>query len=233
MDQIVPIEKDWQTKVFESFARKSPFLIKLFPLVYFVWAGAMLVGLYINLTHSDLYYLVYSIGKNFGQAALILLGIVILPGILGRFKIEIKITRLITLFRRQLGITVFLLGLSHYALIRFFPMISGAYPISLPVGFEIFGTIALSIFFFMFLTSNNYSVKRLGKWWKRLHRFVYVAVWSLAIHTALQITSVWSIYAGIFAVLEVGSLIYDYVKKKRAVTPNLQQRSTQTQQPRQ
>jgi DMSO/TMAO reductase YedYZ heme-binding membrane subunit len=67
----------------------------------------------------------------------------------------------------------------------------------------------------MFLTSNNLSVKRLGKWWKRLHRVVYIVVWLLVLHTGLQRISVWTYFIGVFAVLEIGSLIYNYLKKKQ------------------
>lgn len=218
---------DWQEQIYIWFAKKNSLFLKIFPIVFLIWAAAMTIGAFVNLTHSDLYALFYSLGKHSGQAALALLGIVLLPGILGRFRIEFKITRVITLFRRQLGITVFLFGLAHYCLIRFFPMLAGTYPISLPVGFEVWGTFALFILFFLFLTSNNFSKKHLGPWWKRLHRFVYVAVWFLAFHVAYQRISVWSLYAGIFGVLEIASFIWEYFKKKQEPIQNLQQPSKQ------
>jgi DMSO/TMAO reductase YedYZ heme-binding membrane subunit len=45
------------------------------------------------------------------------------------------------------------------------------------------GTIALIIFALMTATSNNYSVKKLGKNWKRLHLLIYPALILILIHS--------------------------------------------------
>lgn len=214
------MEKDLQTKIFEWFAKKSKLVIRLFWLPYILiviftfYAGYVIFG---QNTHFDL---VYSLGKLSGQAALFLLGLIVLPGILGRFRIEIKITRVITLFRRQLGITVFLLANNHYGVMRVFPkMAAGLPPTAPPIYlFETIGMLAFMIFFVMFLTSNNFSVKMLGHWWKVLHRFVYVALWALVAHTALQEVGAWTFYIGFFAMLEVVSWVYYFLNKPAAGT---------------
>ncbi len=203
MDTNTNLKKDWQTVVYEGVARKSQLVLKLFPLVYVGFIVAMMVGAYVNLAHSFLFETFYRLGKLCGEAALGLLGVVIVPGILGRLKIEIRISRVITLFRRQLGITVFLLALSHYMLLRLLPIAAGIFPFSLPVGFEVFGSIALFVLFALFVTSNNYSMRKLGLWWKRLHRFVYIAVGVLALHTIFQKISPWSIFIGTLFILEI------------------------------
>ena len=214
MDPNVTSQKDWQTVVYEYVARKSPILIKLFPLVYVGFIVAMIVGAYVNLTHSFLFDIFYKLGKLCGEAALGLLGVVIMPGILGRLKIELKISRVITLFRRQFGITVFLLALAHYLLLRLLPIAAGIFPFSLPVGFEVFGSLALFILFALFVTSNNYSMRKLGPWWKRLHRFVYVAVGILVLHTLFQKVGLWSIFIGTLFVLEIVSWCAYWLRKK-------------------
>ncbi|MEK7581407.1 MAG: ferric reductase-like transmembrane domain-containing protein [Patescibacteria group bacterium] len=216
MDSSPAAQKDWQTRIFEIFARLSPKIILLFHLFNYAFATVVVILGYLEFTNSNLAPSIYSLGKHFGQLAVTLLGIVVLPGILGRLRIEIKLTRLITLFRRQLGITVFVLGLSHYLLIRFVPTLAGIYKFEFPypVLFENFGALALFILFWLFITSNNASVKKMSIWWKRLHRFVYVAVWLLVFHTGLQRLSVWTMGIGIVAILEAVSLIYDYFRKK-------------------
>lgn len=219
MDSNFVPQKDWQTGTYEFVARKSPILLKLFPLVYAGFAVAMIVGAYINLTHSFLFDVFYKLGKLCGEAALGLLGVVILPGIMGRLKIEIKISRLITLFRRQLGITVFLLALAHYMLLRLLPIAAGIFPFSLPVGFEVFGSLALFMLFALFLTSNNYSMRKLGPWWKRLHRFVYIAVGVLVLHTVFQRIGPFSIFIGTLFVLEIVSWCVYWVRQNSLEKP--------------
>ncbi len=212
-----PKPKLIQDQIFVYFAKKSLQIIAGFK---YLWAAIILflfVGGFFTITNSNLQPLFYALGKKSGQAAITLLGIVVIPGILGRFGIEIKVTRIITLFRRQLGITVFLLALTHYSLVRLLLWFSGALTFKLPLSaLESMGTFAFYIFFLMFFTSNNFSVKRLGRWWKRLHRFVYVALWLLVLHTGLQRISIWSVGIFTVATLEVASLIYSYFKKKLA-----------------
>ncbi|HLA03664.1 MAG TPA: ferric reductase-like transmembrane domain-containing protein, partial [Patescibacteria group bacterium] len=205
--------KDWQTDLYEKVARKSPQIIPLFKYLYFAIILFLILGAnsYIKKGQVDQFF--YTSGVYFGRTALTLLGIVVLPGILGRFGIEIKLSRIITLFRRQLGILVFVLAFSHYQLVRGISIYTGQIPLFPRPIFEVIGTTALFLMFFMFLTSNNFSQKTLGKNWKRLHRIVYVILWLLVFHTGLQRISIWSVFILTFAVLEVLSWIYFRLKK--------------------
>ena len=207
--------KDWQTELYENVARKSPQIIPLFKYLYFAIIIYLIFGTnsYISKGAVDQFF--YTIGVFFGRTALTLLGIVVLPGILGRFDVQIKVTRIITLFRRQLGILVFVLAFSHYQLVRGISIYTGQIPLFPRPIFEIMGTSALFLLFFMFLTSNNFSQKKLGKNWKRLHRVVYLILWLLVLHTGLQRISIWSLFIFTFAILELASLIYNYLKKKQ------------------
>jgi len=208
-------EKDWQTDLYEKVARKSPQIIPLFKYLYFAIIIFLIFGAnsYIQKGQIDQFF--YTSGVYFGRTALTLLGIVVLPGILGRLGLEIKLTRIITLFSRQLGILVFVLAFSHYQLVRGISIYTGQIPLFPRPIFEIMGTSALFLLFFMFLTSNNFSQKKLGKNWKRLHRVVYLILWLLVLHTGLQRISIWSLFIFTFAILELASLIYNYLKKKQ------------------
>lgn len=154
-----------QSEIYRMVAMKSPDVIKNFKFLYGLILGLLFVGSFYIFSGYDLAETFqFTIGPWMGRIALILLGIVILPGILGRFRIEIPITRIVTLFRRQLGITVFLIALTHYEFVRGIPLLSGQIPFSIPFPlFEIASFYALMIMFFMFLTSNNASVKKMGK----------------------------------------------------------------------
>ena len=209
------IKKDWQTNLYEKVAKKSPQIIPLFKYLYFAIILFVIFGANSYIKKGDIDQSFYTIGVFFGRTALTLLGIVVLPGILGRFAVEIKLTRIITLFRRQLGILVFVLAFSHYQLVRGISIYTGQVPLFPRPIFEVIGTSALFLMFFMFLTSNNFSVRKLGKNWKRLHRIVYIILWLLVLHTGLQRVSIWSVFILTFAILELASLIYDYLKKKQ------------------
>lgn len=209
-------QKNLQDKIFEAFAQRNKLIISLFHFLYYLLAVFLIIGAYVSLTGNSLEPLFYNLGKKFGQGALLLLGVVVLPGILGRFKLEIKLTRLITVFRRQLGILVFISAFIHFSLVRGFPYITGLFPFK--IFSELFiaaGFLALFLMFFMFLTSNNLSVKKLGRWWKKLHRIVYVILWVLVLHTGLQRISAWTVFISFFAALETFSWIYYFLKKPR------------------
>lgn len=145
-----------------------------------------------------------------GKTAIIFLILTGIPGILRRFKINLKISSLLMLFRRQLGLTVYFLVLFHYMMVRF-----DARTFFNPqfVLFEWMGFIAFNCLTIMFLTSNEFSVRTLGKWWKWIHRLFYVIVWLVFTHVMLQGLSIWSISIGILAVTEVLSYIYYFTHR--------------------
>ncbi len=210
--------QNFQEKIYFEVAKRSSLIIPYFKFLYLaILIVSLGFGSYFELTQGPYFQFFYEIGKNFGRAAILLLGFVVLPGILGRFGIEIRITRIITIFRRQLGILVFILSFSHYHLVRGLGRLTGLSPISLPwPTFEYFGFLAFILLLFMFLTSNNWSVKKLGRLWKKLHRIVYVVLWLLVLHTGLQQISVWSVYIFAFAALEISSLVFDFYKRRNA-----------------
>ena len=188
--------------------------IYLLYLTHFLVILTLILGGYTIFTRHPLAPTFSRLGVNYGRIALTLLALTVLPGILGRFNLTTKPTAFIISIRRQFGVTVFWLAYAHYSLVRQFSRLSSDLPFfPLPL-FEIFGTAALSLLFLMWLTSNNFSVSHLSRWWKRLHRVVYVILWLVFFHTAIQRISAWSILIGIIAILEVTSWIYYFLKPK-------------------
>jgi sulfoxide reductase heme-binding subunit YedZ len=51
------------------------------------------------------------------------------------------------------------------------------------------GVIGLTILTFMAVTSTRWAMKRLGKWWKRLHRLVYAVGMIVILHALLESTN--------------------------------------------
>ncbi len=193
---------------------QKPKIIAIFCLFYALIVLLMLVGSYAVISQNALGDWFILIGNWFGKAALTVFCIVLLPGIALRFRKSNKITGIIMFYRRQLGISVYLLGLLHLSIVWLSPKIVDQTPVLSLRLFEYFGLAAMLLMLPMFLTSNNFSQQKLGKWWKRIHRIIYVVAWLLFIHVALQ-KSLWSILIGGMAVLEWSSLVYDFGRKRQ------------------
>lgn len=198
-----------QDRIFQVAVQEKPIIYRSFLIVYAVILTTLVVGSVAIVRNGPSSLWFYSAGVWSGRAAAGMLALVLIPGILGRFGIQIKVTRVLTFYRRQLGITTFFLSLTHGMLVRIVARFAlGQYPLSRAPIFELFGTVALSFLFFLFITSNDWSVGRLGPWWKLLHRLVYVIVWLIFFHTILQRVSVWSVMVGAIAIAELFSLLY-------------------------
>lgn len=207
----------WQFKVFQLANKNRKNIISLFKLTYFLVLAFIIAGAYVTFTQNPLQPYFYELAIGSGKMALVLLIITVIPGILGRFGIKIQLTFIITNFRRYIGILMFLVALSHSSIVRLFPYLSGLISFTFPPPtFEIFGFLGLFLLFWMFITANEGSVISLGVWWKRLHRVVYLVLWLIAFHVALQRISIWSILIWIVVILEVLSLIYAYIKRGRS-----------------
>jgi DMSO/TMAO reductase YedYZ heme-binding membrane subunit len=134
---------------------------------------------------SNNYYL---LGAWMGKFAIYVFWLIAIAGILQRFKVTgfLKtIQNVLISNRRQLGIIMFVFAFTHYMWSKGFSIILYGIPSSIPL-FQIFGFIALVLSFPLLLTSNNYSVKKLGKFWKVLHKLVYPVMFLLILHTSMQ-----------------------------------------------
>jgi len=218
-------QKTWQDSLYEQAARNKPAVLFLTNLLYVLLLAVIVITGY-SISSDQEIYNYYALKRAwFGRAALLVILVVITPGILGRFNIQIKISRVITLYRRRLGILVFMLAFTHAHLISL-PKLAGIEPFVIPPPlFQSFGLSALLILSIMFLTSNNFSVRRLGKWWKYVHRLVYIALLLILLHTSLQRVSIWSILAVVFFVLEIISLVFAYIKGGSFNNPELKKTS--------
>lgn len=193
-------------KIFAYIVPRKGKIITGFKAVYF------LISVFAFFAARSLYYqdgnasLFYGLGVNSGQAALVCYIITLIPGMMGRYGVRNKFLSLLTIFRRYVGILMYLFALMHSFLVRWVFFISTRIFIPL-VLFEIFGLTALTLLFFLFITSNEYSVVKLGKWWSRIHKLTYIAMGFIFLHVALQRVSIWSVAMGIIIVLEVGSVV--------------------------
>jgi sulfoxide reductase heme-binding subunit YedZ len=198
---------------FDFVLQRKQKIITIFRLYYGLLGILTVVGIHSVLYKTQLYLPMYSLAIEAGRVAIVFLSLTLLPGIFRRLGITMPLISALMLVRRYLGVSVFMNGLFHYLVVRGVDRITGVLPATdLPL-FETLGFTAISLMFWLFATSNDWSVSHLGKWWKRLHRLVYVIAWLLFGHVALQQVSIWSILIGAIAILEVISWVKVALKK--------------------
>lgn len=158
---------------------------------------AWILALYTGLNNPKQVFVVLELGGKLGTFSMILFVVTLLPGIIMRLKVIPKITlpiaTLITPFRRHLGILMFITAFVHMSFSSTLPYIAlqliSTGKVVLPPPFRLFEQIALIAWWLLlpvWLTSNDFSMKKLGKWWKRLQRLTYLALWFIFAHVALQ-----------------------------------------------
>ena len=107
--------------------------------------------------------------------------------------------------RRDLGVASFAYALAHtvmYLIRKGSPEFVFA---ELSTPYILAGWIALALFLPLAITSNDFSVRRLKRSWKRLHRLVYPAAILAFLHwgwSAFDPTTAW-IHVGILAAIEI------------------------------
>lgn len=138
--------------------------------------------------------------KTFGRIGLVLYILTTIPGIMRRFGKYYKLVSILMIFRRHVGIMAFMFVLIHAS-----AQLRGFIPTEF---FQLFGFLSFLMLSSLFLTSNDWSVRKLGIWWDRIHDLTYFIVWLVFAHVALQRISVWTILIGITSVAQIASHIY-------------------------
>ncbi|OGK16702.1 hypothetical protein A2774_00175 [Candidatus Roizmanbacteria bacterium RIFCSPHIGHO2_01_FULL_39_12c] len=205
-----------QEKLLQASIRQRKIIFGFFIVLYTLITITLAISTYQYFHTDDTDILFYDLGVWYGRLGLFMLTLTVLPGIFGRLKIKIPISYFITRFRRQFGILVFALAFGHAFIVYFLPQIAyNPKLFKIPSGlFRQFGFFAILLLLPLFLTSNNWSQRVLKNWWKRLHGVIYVILWLVFGHVALQRLSFWSVWIGLIALLEVISLAVDFLKNK-------------------
>lgn len=198
------------------FSKHKKLIITIFRILYALCVVYLVAGTYLYLTNEEWIAPLYDWSLTFAHAAVITFILILIPGMLGRFRIRIQSSFILTIFRRQIGIVMFLFAFIHFYFASFLYRVSAEGQLLSPLPLvQLVAVIALFFLFFLFLTSNNLSEKLLGTKWKWLHRSVYIIMWLLFAHTALHEIDIWTVLLGTTAVLETISLIYDWILSKK------------------
>lgn len=191
------------------------FYFKIFYLFLLTWLFLAIRSTYSFDAHALFYY---TAAISCGQVGIVVYMLTTIPGITRRFGISHRLIQILMMFRRYIGITMFLLVSIHFFVVKgvdiFF---KGIIQIPPPL-FQIASSFAYIMLFFMFVTSNDFSTKRLGSWWQKIHNLTYIIVWLIFIHVALQRLSIWTVLIGLTAIAQISSHLYFNYKKRQLLT---------------
>ncbi|MBI2464679.1 ferric reductase-like transmembrane domain-containing protein [Candidatus Shapirobacteria bacterium] len=185
------------------FIKNSPQFIGLIKVGYFA------LSLFVGIVLTSPYHA--RISNLFGEAAVVFYILTLIPGIAMRLGIHHSVFNLLRLYRRFIGIAMYLLVLSHVVLKKFPELIPD---LSTTPTFELMGIVSLIIFLLLFLTSNNRSQKLLGIGWVYLHKLTYIGMFFILLHLSLQGSKNWGLLMWVTIVLELVSF---YVASRRSL----------------
>jgi sulfoxide reductase heme-binding subunit YedZ len=168
----------------------------------------------INRAQLELYFAI-KLGHFFGNAAVISLCVVLIPGITRRLQQGLTLNRYLMPFRRHIGILMFIFAWSHSLLNNVLPRILTNQLFEVPPGFVVFGIFAYFLALPLFLTSNNFSVKLLKRNWAKIHRLVYLILVLTFVHVSLQQKPI-----SLIALTTLVFLVWSFIQqKKRSLSP--------------
>ena len=119
--------------------------------------------------------------------------------------------------RRDLGVASFAFAAGHTAIYLVRKASAELVLAELSTPYMLAGWLALALFLPLAMTSNDVSVRRLKRGWKRLHRLVYPATILTFLHwiwSAFDPTTAW-IHTGILAAIEI---VRVYLQRRQRVT---------------
>lgn len=190
-------------------------VIKLFQIVYVVLTLFTVFASWTIMQDTELVPLIYTLGRYLGIFAAGTFLVITIPGIFGRFGVKHPLITIGIMFRRYTGILMFLSGFYHGLIVYEIPAIAAKVPL-LPAPLQVLiGMVSITLAFPLFLTSNNWSMKKLGKYWKKTHKLVYVIFWTIVLHVALLGEWKITISVACIGLLEIFSLLYDWKKKRQ------------------
>jgi methionine sulfoxide reductase heme-binding subunit len=189
-------------------------ILRLFWLINIFLIVLIVLGFRIIILGVGDQSLPYRLGSKAADLAVLFLIATSFPGIARRMHVSHKLIMLLMLFRRQLGISTFFFALTHVCLITIFPEIHAHAPLIAPDPQNLAGWATFLLLIPLFVTSNNFSIKKMGIWWHRLHLIMYGVLFILVFHTFFSEES-WFFLIGMIAVVELGSLIYEGIKKRK------------------
>jgi len=201
-------------KIYLLLAHHQKSIKKLFLLTYIILITLYVIGIWQYESLSEIKGLYSTIGRKSGQISIVLLLLTLIPGMLKRMDLLNKIESIVYLFRRQLGVLAFFMAVTHVGYMSWIRKIaSGENPLDSLFKYQQTGFAAFTIFLLLWVTSNDISMKLLGKWWRYLQRLSYVSVIALILHVFAAGSQIWIVLLA-FLVAEAVSWIFSLMRNK-------------------
>ncbi len=157
--------------------------------------------------------LIYVLGSKFGVLSLICYIVTLLPGILNRLRwlplLTMPLSTLLMAFRRHFGILMFITAFIHMSFTTTLPqlVLYDFDPSRITLqAHQVVAMIAWWLLLPLWLTSNDISMRFMGKWWKRLQSLTYIALVCIFVHVALLLEG-WAVILGVVLILEIASRV--------------------------
>jgi len=175
-------------------------------------------GAYVLVNYPDQYLTVFEIGGWFGILSFSLYCLTLVPGILKRFQKLPLVQATIMPFRRHLGILMFLTAYVHMGYVGTIPIFFANPPVTpAPQLHILYGFLTMMLLFPLWLTSNDFTQKRMGRVWKWVHRLTYLALGSIILHVSITSKPAF-VVAVIFIGLEIASWGKVFLSAKKTPT---------------
>lgn len=209
------MQKFFSEGLFAYIVPRKSFFIRIFWIIYILQILFIISESWVYFEKKEYVPVFYNLSINSGRLAVIFFIFTLVPGMTKRFGIRHKLLALFMIFRRYIGILMYLFALIHATMTRFLPTIAAG-RIRTPPLFELMGFAALFLLFFLFITSNDFSVRVLGVIWYFIHKLIYLAMLFILLHVGLQRMSIWTVLMGATVFLMVVSFGYQWVKKRKS-----------------
>ena len=181
----------------------KPLILNIFFVMEIGMVLLILIGVGLFIIDSPYYLNIASNAGLMGQISFVLFCTAITPGIIKRLGILTQLQISLMLFRRQFGVTMYLMALNHMAFMFAIPIFLAPIFEFPPLNsFLLYGVASVSLLLPLWVTSNDWSVKKMGKWWKILHGLIYIAVFTIFMHVGLANRSLGAV-ALVFLILEI------------------------------
>lgn len=192
--------------IYKLLIQKSPKIKKI--LLALEVTYALLIAILLVTNH----FFTFLQTRYIGMVTLVMLLIVLTPGTIRRFGVKSKLADLLMIYRRNFGIFTYMLILTHEFSYYSGQIILGPDAFIKSPSFVKMGMIASLLLLPLFLTSNDFAVRILKKWWKRLHKLIYVAVLFVYLHLLFQ-KSPFAIVLLLWMLINLIAVLYRDLKK--------------------
>lgn len=197
-----------------SALRLAKIFKKMYPILMVICYLFIALLIFANYKSPEVLRLMRPLGGKFGQLSVVSFALTLLPGIARRLATKHNIFSALLFARPELGKTAFLFALLHFVLERGLYFLN--YGIKIGNTMEIMGTLSLLFMMPLYFTSSPKWKAKLGHSWKTLHALIYLIVWLIFGHIALQGASIVFFLIAPLALVELISLYYFYLVKPKS-----------------